>query len=190
LTHGSVLVVTSNPNRTSPVKRGAFILENILGLHVPPPPPDAPALEDDRKLSGTLRERLAQHRENASCASCHDRMDPPGLAFENFDAIGRWRDKDGSQPIDASGRTPDGKEFRTVDDYRRILAGSREAFRKTLANRLLTYALGRGLEVPDRCSVDQIAEKMAAADDRFSALVLAVVESEPFLNRTVAKGAQ
>jgi hypothetical protein len=117
-------------------------------------------------------------------------MDPPGLAFENFDAIGRWRDKDGSQPIDASGRTPDGKEFRTVDDYRRILAGSREAFRKTLANRLLTYALGRGLEVPDRCSVDQIAEKMAAADDRFSALVLAVVESEPFLNRTVAKGAQ
>lgn len=187
LTHASVLTVTSNPTRTSPVKRGKFILENILGATIPPPPPDVPDLEDGRELKGTLRQRLEQHRTNPTCASCHDRMDPPGLAFENFDGVGAWRDQDDGKPIDTSGKLTDGQEFGNVEDFRRILKERRDAFRKTLADRLLTYALGRGLEPADRCVLDELCKKTVEGGDRFSALVRAIVMSDPFQKRN-AKG--
>lgn len=191
LTHAAILTVNSNPTRTSPVKRGKFIVENILGATIPPPPPDVPDLDDDGKeLTGSLRQRLEQHRLNPNCASCHERMDPAGLAFEHFDGIGAWREKDGQHAIDASGTLPDGRKFKDDADLRGILKEKPEAFRRCLAEKLLTYALGRGLDYKDRGTVDEISRQTNAAGDRFSALVLAIVNSEPFQKRTCAKGSR
>ncbi|MBX7103118.1 MAG: DUF1592 domain-containing protein [Gemmataceae bacterium] len=184
LTHGSVLAVTSNPTRTSPVKRGKFVLENILGVTIPPPPPDVPELDERREARGTIRERLAQHRENPGCASCHDRMDPPGLAFENFDAIGRWRLKDEDRPVDAAGVMSDGTKFRDIDEFRGIIVQRKNAFRRTLVDRLMTYALGRGLEPADRCYIDQASKMTVDTGDKFSDLVQAIVAADPFQKRT------
>lgn len=183
LTHASVLAVTSNPTRTSPVKRGKFLLENFLGVNIPPPPPDVPELDESAEVHGSLREQLAQHRANPACASCHDRMDPPGLAFENFDAIGGYRDRDGSRPIDASGELSDGTRFKNLGEFRAILDKRRDEFRNTLASRLLTFGLGRGLDHADRCTVDELAKKTREQGDRFSALVVAIVECDPFQKR-------
>ena len=160
LTQGTVLAVTSNPDRTSPVKRGLFILDNILGTPPAPPPPDIPPLEDAARRSGnkkpTLREALALHRQDAKCSSCHNRMDPLGLALENFNALGRWRDKERGQPIDASGKLITGEEFTTIQELKHVLVNQRQRdFYRCLSEKLLTYALGRGLGYDDVEAVDQ-----------------------------------
>jgi mono/diheme cytochrome c family protein/PAS domain-containing protein len=182
LTHASVLTLTSNPNRTSPVKRGKWVLENLLGTPPPPPPPNLPTLEDpERHITGTLRQQMEQHRTNATCASCHARMDPIGFGFETFNAIGAWRDKDGPAPIDTSGELATGERFGGPAELAGLLATTRaDDFRRCLAEKMLTYALGRGVEYFDRPAVEQIMADLQAGGDRFSALVLAVARSFPF----------
>lgn len=186
LTQASILTLTSNPTRTSPVKRGKWILENILGAPPPPPPPGVLQLMEGEQaeLLGSLRERMEQHRSNPSCAMCHKKMDALGFGFENFDAIGAWRERDGQFAIDASGELPGPEAFAGPAELRRILQTSRRGeFLHCLAEKTLTYAVGRAVETYDRYSVDQIVQRLEAEDYRFSALVLAVVESAPFLMR-------
>jgi hypothetical protein len=188
LTMGTVLAVTSNPTRTSPVKRGLFILENILGNPVPPPPPNLPALEDSEKeLAGrapTLREVLAMHRDKPVCASCHNRMDPLGLALENFNAMGMFRNTDHGQPIDCAGTLLSGESFTNIRELKHILVTRhRDEFYRTLTEKMLIYALGRGLEYYDTETVDEIAGRLAQANGRFSVLLNGVIESAPFQKR-------
>ena len=183
LTHASVLTITSNPTRTSPVKRGKWILENLLGLPPPPPDPSAPPLVDDGKPldSNSLRELMEKHRADSACASCHANMDPMGLALENFDAIGAWRDKDGQFPIDASGNLASGRFINGPDQLRALLSRDyRKEYLSCLTEMLLTYALGRGLEYYDRCTVNRIVEGLDKSEYRFSSLVMALVKSDPF----------
>ena len=185
LTEGTVLAVTSNPTRTSPVKRGVFILDNILGTPPLPPPPNIPPLEDAIKNAGsrppTLRETLAVHRENALCASCHNQMDPIGLALENFNALGMWRDQEFSQPIDVSGKLVTGESFANVRELKQILVKNHaEDFYRTLTQKLLTYALGRGLDYYDVETVDQIVARIEKSGGKPSALIAGIVESAPF----------
>jgi len=185
LTEGTVLVVTSNPTRTSPVKRGAFILDNILGTPSLPPPPNIPPLEDANKgltnRAPTLRETLAAHRENALCASCHDRMDPPGLALENFNALGMWRTQEFGQPIDPSGQLATGEKFTNIKELKHILVTHHaEDFYRTITQKLLTYALGRGLDYYDVETVDQIVARVEQSGGKPSALIAGIVESAPF----------
>ncbi len=184
LTQASVLTLTSNPTRTSPVKRGKWVLDQILGTPPPPPPPDVPNLDEEKRLSGSLRKVMEQHRENALCASCHRRMDPIGFAFENYDAIGAWRDKDGSFSIDPSGVLPDGRSFQGPGELKTLLRGQKEGFRRSLTEKMLTYAIGRGLEYYDRCAVDGILKTLDHDGDRMATLVVEVVKSEPFQMRT------
>jgi Protein of unknown function (DUF1588)/Protein of unknown function (DUF1585)/Protein of unknown function (DUF1592) len=181
LAQASILTVSSYATRTSPVLRGKWILENLLNAPPPPPPPNVPAL-DEHPLGKTvsMRAQLEQHRANATCASCHARMDPLGFALEHFDAIGRWRDKDGSVPIDTSGTLPDGRSFQGYKDLQGILKADPGAFTGCLVEKMLTYALGRGLERSDRRAVNAIAERVARADYRFSSLVLEIARSAPF----------
>ncbi len=185
LTMGSTLMVTSNPTRTSPVKRGKWVLENILGAPPPPPPPDIPPLEDAGKKTAartpTMRETLATHRANPLCASCHDRMDPLGLAMENFDAFGTVRTKDLGQPIDATGRLATGESFKDVRDLKHILVTNhREEFYRCLTEKLLTYALGRGTEYYDVPAIDKIVESLDKNDGHFSSLLSGVINSAAF----------
>ncbi len=185
LTHGSVLTLTSNPTRTSPVKRGKWILDNLLGTPPPPPPPNIPELDDKgRQLTGTLREQMQQHSTNPTCASCHARMDPIGFGFENFNAIGAWLAKDGDTAIDSSGKLAGGDTFAGASELSELLARKRaDDFRRCLAEKMLTYALGRGVEYYDRPAVEKISATLRAGDDKFSALILAVAQSFPFQNR-------
>ena len=157
LRHGSILTVTSYATRTSPVIRGHWVLKNLVGTPPPPPPPNVPALEDNT-VSSTLsvRERLKQHRANAACASCHELMDPVGFALENFDAVGRWRETEAGQPIDASGGFPDGSEFVGVSGLEQALLDRPELFVRTLTEKLLTFALGRGVEYYDAPAIRKI----------------------------------
>ena len=185
LTMGSVLAVTSNPTRTSPVKRGLFILDNILGAPAPPPPPDIPPLEaavvklTDRKP--TSREILAAHRSKPECTSCHSRLDPPGLALENFNALGRWREKEYGQPIEAAGTLITGESFKDIRGLKQILAGRHSTeFYRCLTQKLLTYSLGRGLEDYDVESVDRIVKDLERDRGRFSSLLMGVIQSAPF----------
>ena len=180
LTHASVLTVTSNPTRTSPVKRGKWVLEQILGTPPPPPPPDVPELEAQGKLTGTLRQRMEQHRENPSCAGCHKQMDALGFAFENYDAVGRFRTKTDEGAIDPSGTLPDGKSFQGPTELKAILKGKQDLVVRNLAEKLLTYGVGRGLEFYDNRALNQICAQTAKADYQFSALVTAIVKSDPF----------
>jgi hypothetical protein len=185
LTDGSTLVVTSNPDRTSPVKRGLFILENFLGTPTPPPPPNVPALEaaekDIKDHEPTLREALQQHRDKPLCASCHSRMDPIGLAFENFNAMGMWREKERNQTIDPAGTLVTGESFQGVRELKHILAHEhRDDFYRCLTEKLLTYAVGRGTEYYDVETIDQIVRRLDREDGRFSALLAGVIESAPF----------
>ena len=186
LGHGSVLTVTSYATRTSPVLRGKWILENLLGMPPPPPPANVPPLDEDRDGGAGLpmRERMAQHRANPACAACHQLMDPAGLAMENFDAIGRWRERDAARrPIDVSGSLPGGHEFEGVGGLRQALLARPELFVRTMTEKLLTFALGRGVDHADAPAVRQILREAARNDNRFSSLVLAVVESTPFQMR-------
>jgi hypothetical protein len=185
LTDASTLVVTSNPDRTSPVKRGLFILENFLGTPTPPPPPNIPALEaaekDIKDHEPTLREALQQHRDKPLCASCHSRMDPIGLAFENFNAMGMWREKERNQTIDAAGQLITGESFQSVRELKHILAHEhRSDFYRCLTEKFLTYALGRGTEYYDVETIDQIVQRLDREDGRFSALLTGIIESAPF----------
>jgi hypothetical protein len=181
LTHASVLTVSSYPTRTSPVLRGKWLLENILGAPPPPPPPDVPNLEEEAiGTKASLRDQLEQHRKDPTCASCHDRMDPLGFAFENYDAIGAWRTRDGKFPIDPSGVLPNGKSFRRPADLKAILRTEKDAFAESVAEKMLTYALGRGLEAYDKPAVQSISRGLAAGDYRFSRLVVEIARSLPF----------
>jgi hypothetical protein len=195
LTQGTTLAVTSNPTRTSPVKRGLFVLENVLGTPPPPPPPDIPPLEDANKVitnrTPTLRETLAVHRDQPLCASCHNRMDPLGLGLENFNAMGMWREKERDQPIDATARLITGEEFKTVKELKRILVTQHQAdFYRTLTEKLLTYALGRGLEYYDVETVDQIVARLLKENGRPAALLAGIIESAPFQKTRKANAAE
>jgi len=184
LGQASILAVTSNPTRTSPVKRGKWILENLFAAPPPPPPPNVPELQDTgAQLTGTLRQRMEQHRVDPACAGCHKLMDPLGFGLENYDAIGHWRTEDGGAPIDAGGEMPDGGRFNGPAELRAILLLRQDEFRRCLAEKLLTYALGRGLEWYDACGVERIASATAAGRDRFSVLVAEIVTSPAFRQR-------
>ena len=184
LTMGSVLTITSVPTRTAPVLRGKWILEQILGTPPPPPPPNVPAIEEGAEASknATFRQRLELHRSKAECMPCHQKMDPLGFALENFDAIGTWRTQDGPHPIDNAAELPGGRKFQGAAGLKSVLRQHPD-FPRALASKLLTYALGRGLEPGDRRAVQGLVESLAKNDFKFSALLLGVVESEPFLRR-------
>lgn len=184
LRHGSILTVTSYANRTSPVLRGHWVLGNLLGTPTPPPPANVPALKDNTvsaMLSG--RERLAEHRANAACASCHNLMDPVGFAFENFDAVGRWRTLEEGKPVDASGGLPDGSKFTGVAGIEEGLLTRPEIFAGTLAEKLLTFALGRGIEHYDAPAIRKIVREAQSSDYRFSSIIVGLTRSTPFTMR-------
>lgn len=192
LTQGTMLGVTSNPTRTSPVKRGVYILDNILGTPPPPPPPDIPPLEDATKsVTGrapSLRETLAAHRENALCSSCHNRMDPLGLALENFNAMGMWRDQEFAEPVDPTGKLITGESFNDIRELKRVLVKNHyRDFYHTVTEKLLIYALGRGLDYYDVETCDQIVARIEASGGRLSALIAGVVESAPFQKTRLAE---
>jgi hypothetical protein len=182
LTLGAVLTVTSNPTRTSPVKRGKWILENLFNAPPPPPPPNAGELKEEKGAVqlASLRQRMELHRSKPECAGCHARLDPLGFGLENFDAIGAWRTRDGKLPVDPSGTLPGGETFQGPAELKKILRDRSEAFGRCLAEKLLTYALGRGLEATDRRAVDEMVQALARDRYRFSTLVLELVKSEPF----------
>jgi Protein of unknown function (DUF1592)/Protein of unknown function (DUF1588)/Protein of unknown function (DUF1587)/Protein of unknown function (DUF1585)/Protein of unknown function (DUF1595) len=183
LTHASVLTVTSGPTRTSPVKRGKWLLDNILGMPPPPPPPGADTLKDPTGTATTLRERLELHRSRPECASCHARMDPLGYGLESFDAVGTWREREGNAPVDASGTMPDGRPFRGASELRTRLAEKPDDFVRCLTEKLMTYALGRGLTLSDRPAIDWVVRHAARNNYRFFSLVIALVRSNVFLRR-------
>jgi hypothetical protein len=186
LTHGSTLVVTSNPTRTSPVKRGLFILDNILGTPAPPAPPNVPELEKSKKNGKklTMRELMEVHRQKPLCASCHARMDPLGFAFENFTPIGNYRDTDGGQPIDAAGQLITGEKFNDVSELAHVLITSRkDDFYRCLSGKLLTYAIGRGLEYYDTVTVEKIVAALNASNGAMRSAIYGIVESAPFQKR-------
>jgi hypothetical protein len=188
LGQGSILTITSHPNRTSPVLRGKWVLKNLLGTPPADPPPNVPALVDRKTQArtATMRERMAQHRDNPACANCHNIIDPAGFALENYDAIGRWRIVDESfNKLDTSGALPDGSKFTTPAELRAALANHPERFANTLTERLLTWALGRVLEPSDMPAVRAIVRNAARDDYRFQSLVRGVVQSPPFLMRRI-----
>jgi hypothetical protein len=182
LTMGAILTLTSNTTRTSPVKRGLFVLDQMLGAPPPPPPPDIPPLEQSSKANpdATVRERLAAHVAVASCAACHNRLDPIGLTFENFDAIGHWRDTENGKPVDASGTLPGNIQLDGSEGLKRNLLARSDQFVEALAGKLLTYALGRGTEPFDRPAIHQIALRTRANGDRLSAMIESIVISDSF----------
>jgi hypothetical protein len=186
LGQGSVLTITSYPNRTSPVLRGKWLLENILGTPPPPPPPDVPALSD-KGADGqrqSVRERLETHRQNPACATCHAQMDPLGFALERFDAVGALRTRDdGNTPIDVSGSLPDGQKFEGLDGLRSVLVARQEQFVGTVAERLMAYALGRGIEYYDRPTLRRIVRDASRDGFRWSSVVIGIVSSTPFQMR-------
>jgi uncharacterized protein DUF1592/uncharacterized protein DUF1588/uncharacterized protein DUF1587/uncharacterized protein DUF1595/uncharacterized protein DUF1585/cytochrome c len=183
LAHASVLTVSSYSTRTSPVLRGKWILENLLNAPPPAPPPGVPPLDEAKAGTGTLRQQMEEHRKNPACASCHAPLDPLGFGLENFDAIGAWRTEDGKFPVDAAGSLPDGRSFRTPAELKALLKADREAYVRGLVEKLLTYALGRGLERYDRPVVADIAAKLPGRDYRFSQLAVEIVNSLPFQER-------
>lgn len=189
LTMPAILAATSFPNRTSPVNRGVWVLEQILGEHVPPPPPNVPSLEkqDPKKVANlTLRQRTEMHRSNPVCASCHRVLDPIGFGLENFDAIGRWRNHDESgSAIDAVGELPEQKRFSSPRELKALLSEKKDALSRTLTGQLLAYALGRQLEGYDELVLDQLTERIAADGYRMQTLVTEVVTSYPFTHRRV-----
>jgi hypothetical protein len=179
--------VTSYATRTSPTLRGKWVLENILGAPPPPPPPDVPSLKDrgeDGKIL-SVRQQMEQHRASPVCSSCHSRMDPLGFALDNYDGIGRWRTTSGATntPIDSSGVLPDGTKFQGPAELKKILLGRREQFVTTFTERLLTYALGRGVEYYDQPAVRKIVRGAAPNDYRWSSLISGIVQSTPFQMR-------
>lgn len=184
LGQAGVLTVSSYPTRTSPVIRGKYVLQNILGTPPPPPPPDVPPLDEAGiGEKGSLRQQFEQHRSNAICASCHNRMDVLGFGLENYNAIGKWRTMDGKFPIDVSGTLPNGKSFATPAEMRALLRDDLPGITRALTQKMLTYALGRGMQPYDRKSVDEIVRKVASSEYRFQSLIYEIVRSLPFQQR-------
>jgi Protein of unknown function (DUF1592)/Protein of unknown function (DUF1588)/Protein of unknown function (DUF1585) len=183
---GAILVVTSHSDRTSPVVRGKWVLENLLGTPPPPPPPDVPALKgnEEGKAPRSMREQVEEHRRNPACAGCHRLMDPIGFALENYDAVGAWRTKDAGVPIDASGVLADGTQVTGAETLRQALVNRSDVFVLTMTEKLLTYALGRGLDHHDMPVVRAIIRDSARQNFRFSSIVLGIVGSDPFQMRT------
>jgi hypothetical protein len=183
---GSVLTTTSYANRTAPTLRGKWVLERLLGTPPPEPPPNVPSLREENGEGGkvlTMRQRMEQHRVNPACASCHRQMDPLGFALENFDALGRWRTAEGDTPIDASGILPDGTRFQGPAQLRSILRSKPEQLVHTVTEKLLIYALGRGVEYYDQPTVRKILREAAASNYRWSSVILGIVNSAPFQMR-------
>jgi hypothetical protein len=193
LGQGSILTVSSYANRTSPVIRGKWLLENFLGTPPPPPPPNVPALKEngEGEKPTTVRARLEQHRKNPPCSSCHRLMDPLGFALENFDALGRWRevDAESKEVIDASGAFADGRKFNGPVEFRNGLMKLRVEFIETVVEKLMTYALGRGAEYYDRPAIRQILHESEPNEYRWSSVILGIVKSKPFQMRVVPAGA-
>jgi hypothetical protein len=187
---GGVLTVSSYPGRSSPVLRGAWVLEKMLGVELPPPPPNVPSLDNSKEVvqAKTLRERLQQHRQDPACASCHDRIDPIGFALENFDEIGRWRDKDEGGPIDPLAQLPDGTEIDGVAGLKDYLMDQKETFARVLTRKMLGYALARSLQRTDLCTVESIVQNLKENDYRSHELVLGIVMSEPFRKKMLTQG--
>jgi len=184
LTHASVLTVTSNPTRTSPVKRGKWILENILGTPPPDPPPGVEELDSNKELTGNLRQRLEQHRDDPNCASCHALMDPLGFVYENFDGIGRWREEDEGALINPAGELVTGETFQNHEEFQKILVNSKlDDFLRCSSEMMMTYAMGRGIEFYDKPAVDSVVKLLKDNDLRFSSLIIGVVKSIPFQYR-------
>ncbi len=184
MTQASILTLTSNPTRTSPVKRGKWIMENLLGEEPPPPDPQAMQLEDQAELKGTLRQRMEQHRANPSCAVCHKVMDQLGFALEHYDAVGQWRDTEDTNAIDASGELPDGTAFSGANELQWTLKTKmKDLYVRCLTEKMLIYALGRGLEYFDECTVDKIIKEIEGQNYQFSELIIAVATSDPFTQR-------
>jgi hypothetical protein len=187
LSQGSFLLVTSNPTRTSPVKRGLFVLDNLLGTPAPPAPPNVPPLEKTRQNADrflTMRESMEIHREKPLCASCHARMDPIGLALENFNAIGKYRDMDNGRPIDTAGQLITGEKFTNTVGLARILITSRKKdFYRCATEKLLTYATGRGVEYYDAPTIEKIVDQLERDGGKARTLVYGVIESAPFQMR-------
>jgi hypothetical protein len=183
---GAILASTSYPQRTSPVLRGKWILETLLGTPPPPPPPDVGSLpEDDRSIADTtLRKRLEAHRSKPVCAGCHARLDPPGFALENFDPVGKWRDQENGKPIDASGSMPGGHGFSTPAQFRKLLMDDKALFVRSLCTRLLGYALGRGVELDDQPTLLKMEQSLRDADYHSLPLILTVVKSRAFRERS------
>lgn len=178
----AILAVSSLPQRTSPVLRGKWVLDAMLGTPPPPPPANVPELkvEHDAAAPKSMRERLVQHRADPVCASCHNRMDPIGFGLENFDVVGRWRDQEGAKPVDASGELPDGTKFEGPDQLRTAMLAKKELFLRNLTTKLLGYALGRGLTMEDHCSVEQILKALEGNDYSAHTLINEIVLSVPF----------
>ncbi len=191
VTQGSFLTVTSNPQRTSPVKRGKWILEQLLGTPPPPPPADVPELEElaDEAKGKTLREQMALHSSNVTCANCHALMDPLGLALENYSAIGAWRDRDGPSAVDARGELPSGETFEGPRGLKDVLLAKKRDFLRAFAEKMLIYALGRGLVFDDRCTMEDIVDAVESEGATFSRMVREIVRSQPFRMRTATGGA-
>jgi hypothetical protein len=185
LSQGSILTVTSYATRTSPVIRGKWVLTNILGTPPPPPPPNVPKLQEnaDGKIPRSIRERMAQHRAKEPCASCHKLMDPIGFSLENYDAIGRWRTEDAGAPVDASGNLPGGDPFSGMEGLKKALLSHPDMFVSTTVEKLMTYALGRGVEVYDQPAIRGVLNGAQASHYSFSSLVLGIVNSTPFQMR-------
>jgi hypothetical protein len=190
LTQASVLTLTSNPNRTSPVKRGQWILQQLLGTPPPPPPPDVAKLDESRQAAdaASLRERMEVHRTKPECASCHRQMDPLGFALENYDAVGRWRTMDGEFRIDPSGELIGGRKFADIKELKHLLGSTAtKRFARCLIENMLTYGLGRGVGAYDYCTVEDIRQQLAANDYRIHNIIFGIVESKAFQNRGIAK---
>ena len=186
LGQASILTVTSNPTRTSPVKRGKWILDNLLASPPPPAPAGVPPLKESTRrepIELSLKERMAQHRNNPACAACHQLMDPLGFGLENYDATGVWRTNDGQADVDSTGDLPDGRKFTGPKELRAILLERSDDFRRCFTERLLTYSLGRGLEYFDECAVHKIVDRGRGDGDRVSAYVLGIVNSTAFRQR-------
>lgn len=186
LRHGSILTVTSYATRTSPVVRGKWVMENLLGAAPPPPPPNIPVLTEKRSTTGanlTMRERISEHRKNPACSGCHNLIDPVGFALENYDGVGRWRITEDARPIDATGGLPDGSTFDGVAGLQQAILARPELFTQTFAEKLLTYALGRGVEYYDQPAVRKIVRDAQRDNYKFSSFILGIVHSTPFQMR-------
>ncbi|HEY0911764.1 MAG TPA: DUF1588 domain-containing protein [Bradyrhizobium sp.] len=186
LAMGSVLALTSHVSRTSPTLRGKYILDVIFGTPPPPPPANAGMFKDENdktKQPKNFRERLAMHATNASCASCHRKMDPRGFAMDNFDGAGVWRDTEHGQPLDTSGELPTGEKMKGFDELKKVVLARKGMFIRSMTEQMMTYALGRELDYYDECPLREIIARLDKNDDRFSEMVLGIVESYPFQYR-------
>jgi len=190
ITMSGTMTMTANPSRTSPVKRGKWVLDHILGTPPPPPPPTVPPLQEGAKEAeaASVRQRLEAHRKDPNCAACHVRMDGIGFSLENFDSVGRWRDKEGKFPVDAKGELPGAEPFTGPRELKALMLQRRETVVRNFVQKMMTYALGRGIKPYDRPGVNEIVQQMEHNGDRFSSVIIGIVNSDAFLKRREKRG--